>query len=248
MAGKPDGLLLRKLEDGIRQARGRPAFLGFLDESQRAELTEALTHRRGANYAFWGGFDQAERVMLGLFPDYMEPSPAAFPIEALTFTYRREDRPGHRDFLGAMMGLGVERDVIGDILIGEGRCVAFVRGEMARYFADGLRKIGRVGVKASLGAAEPLPGGHTFIEIKGAAASARLDCLAALAARTSREKAAAMVRMGLVQLNHREMLDPSARVAEGDVLSIRGRGKFIIDRLGPLTQKGRLSVQCRKYQ
>lgn len=248
MAGYADGLLLRKLEDGIRQARGRPAFLGFLDESQRGELAGALTHRHGANYLFWGGHREAERTMLGLFPDYMEPDPAAFPIEALTFTYREEDKPSHRDFLGAMMGLGVERSVIGDILIGGGRCVVFVREGMAQYFAQGLPKIGRVGVKTSLGAAEPLPGGHTFVEIKGAAASARLDCLTALMARTSREKAASMVKMGLVQLNHRETLSPSARVAEGDVLSIRGRGKFIIDRLGPLTQKGRLSVQCRKYQ
>ncbi len=248
MAGQYDSLLLRKLEDGIRKARGRPAFLGFLDESQQAELKEALTYRRDASYLFWGGHEDAERVLLGLFPDYMEPDPGAFPLEAVTFTYRKEDKPGHRDFLGAMMGLGVERSVVGDILIGQGRCVAFVKEEMASYFAGELTKIGRIGVKASLGAQEPLPGGHTFLEIKGVAASARLDCLAAVVSRTSREKAASMVAMGLVQLNHRETLSPSARVAEGDILSIRGQGKFIIDRLGPFTQKGRLSVQCRKYQ
>lgn len=243
-----DSLLLRKLEDGIRQARGRPVFLGFLDEGQQAGLAEALSRRREAGWCFWGGHEEAERAMLGLFPDYMDPGPGAFPIEAVTFTYRKEDKPGHRDFLGAMMGLGVERGVIGDILIGQGRCVAFVKEELAGYFAEGLTKIGRVGVKALVGAQEPLPGGHTFTEIRGAAASARLDCLTAIAARTSREKAGNMVAMGLVQLNHRETLSPSARVAEGDILSIRGQGKFIIDRLGPLTRSGRLSVQCRKYQ
>ncbi len=248
MAGSQQDLLLRKLEDGLRRARGRPAFLGFLDESQQAELKRALSRRREAKSLFWGGFPEAERAMLGLFPDYMEPDPAMFPIEAVTFTYRKEDSPGHRDFLGAMMGLGVERAVVGDILIEEGRCVAFVKEEMAGYFAGELTKIGRVGVKTALGAQEPLPVGHTFREIKGVAASARLDCLTAVVCRTSREKAAQMVITGLVQLNHTETLSPSARVQEGDVLSIRGEGKFIIDRLGPFTQKGRLSVQCRKYQ
>lgn len=249
MAGfHQDGLLLRKLEDGLRQARGRPVFLGFFDEAQRAELSQALARRRDAGHLFWGGYEEAERTMLGLFPDYMEPDPAAFPLEAVTFTYRRDDKPGHRDFLGAMMGLGVERSVVGDILVGQGQCVAFAKEEMAAYFAAELTKVGRIGVKASLGASDPLPVERHFVEIKGVAASNRLDCLTAIAARTSREKASTLVQMGLVQLNHRETLSPSARVEEGDVLSIRGQGKFIIDRLGPITQKGRLSVQCRKYQ
>lgn len=241
-------MLLRKLEDWLKKARGRPAFSGFLDEGQQAVLQEALRYKKEAQPLFWGGFPGAERAMLGLFPDYMDPAPGLFPICAVAFTYRKSDRPGHRDFLGAMLSLGVERSVIGDIRVGEGRSVAFVKEEMAAYFADNLQKIGRIGVKAALGAEEPLPGGPTFAEIKGVAASNRLDCLTAIAARTSREKAGAMVQAGLVQLNHRETLSPSARIEEGDVLSIRGHGKFIIDRLGPQTQKGRLSVQCRKYQ
>lgn len=248
MAGGKDELLLRKLEDGLRKARGRPAFLGFLDESQQATLKEALTYRREAAPLFWGGFPGAQRAMLGLFPDYQDPDPSAFPLGAVTFTYRPEDKPGHRDFLGAMLALGVERSVIGDIRVGEGRSVAFVKEEMAAYFADNLKKIGRIGVKTALGAEEPLPGGPTFLEIKGVAASSRLDCLTAVMARTSREKASAMVQAGLVQLNHKETLSPSARVEAGDTLSIRGQGKFILDRLGPKTQKGRLSVQGRKYQ
>ena len=239
-------LLLRKLEDALRQARHRPSFLGFLDESQAAQCREALSRRKGGGWLFWGGHEDAERVMLGFFPDYMDPDPAAFPIAAVTLTYRKEDALRHRDFLGSFMGLGVERSVVGDILVGEGRCVAFVKEEMGRYFADTITKIGRVGVKAVLGAEGPLPGGRSYQDVAGVVASARLDCLTALLTRTSREKAAGMIGLGLVQQNHRENLSPAARVAEGDVLSVRGHGRFIIDRLGPKTQKGRLSVRCRK--
>lgn len=246
--GYGSDLLLRKLEDALRQARHRPSFLGFLDERQAAQCKEALSRRRGGGWLFWGGHEDAERVMLGFFPDYMEPDPAAFPIAAVTLAYRKEDAPGHRDFLGAFMGLGIERSVVGDIRIGEGRCVAFVKEEMGRYFTDNITKIGRVGVKVSLGVEGPLPGGRTYKEVTGVVSSARLDCLTALLAHTSREKASGMIALGLVQQNHQENLSPSARVGEGDVLSVRGHGRFIIDRLGPETRKGRLSVQCRKCQ
>ena len=166
----------------------------------------------------------------------------------MTFTYRAGDKLTHRDFLGSFMALGVERDVIGDILVGEGRCVAFFRQEMAPYFLDNIRKIGRVGVKAEEGAKEPLPVRREFKELSGVVASQRLDCLVAFLCKTSREKAAGLITAGLVMRNHRESLSPSQRTEEGDVLSIRGHGKFQIDRLGPLTSKGRLSVLCRKYQ
>ena len=146
------------------------------------------------------------------------------------------------------MALGVERDVLGDILVGEGCCVAFLRREMAPYFLDNIRKIGRVGVKASLGAEGPLPVRREFQELSGVVASARLDCLVGLLCRTSREKAAGLITAGAVQRNHWETYSQGERVEEGDVLSIRKYGKFIIDQLGPLTAKGRLSVKCRKYQ
>ena len=93
-----------------------------------------------------------------------------------------------------------------------------------------------------------MPVRREFQELSGVVASARLDCLVGLLCRTSREKAAGLITAGAVQRNHRETYSQGERVEEGDVLSIRKYGKFIIDQLGPLTAKGRLSVKCRKYQ
>ena len=240
-------LLQAKLRDCLRASQRRPCFLGFLDESQAAMCQDFLKWEPGS-CLLWGGYEDAERRMAGFFPDYMEPEPAAFPIAALTLGVRQEDRPGHRDFLGAFLGLGLERDVVGDILIGEDHCVVFVREEMRRFFLDNIRKIGRVGVKITEGYEAPLPVIRTYRAISGVVASNRLDCLTALLCRTSREKAAGMVTAGLAALNHREVLDTDRRIEEGDVLSIRGHGKFIVDSLGPLTSKGRLTVKCRKYE
>lgn len=240
-------LLQAKLRDGIKLANKRPYFIGFLDEAE-ATFCEDFLRKERCDYLFWGGFDDAERCVLGIFPDYLSPESSLFPLCAITFTFRDEDKLSHRDFLGSFMGLGVERSVIGDILVENGRCVAFVRSEMQEYFLQNIRKIGRTGVKISLGAQPPLPSNHEFEDISGVIASQRIDCLVALLCRTGREKAASLITSGSVMLNHREILSVSEHVNEGDKLSVRKYGKFVIDRLGPLTSKGRLSVKCRKFK
>lgn len=241
-------LLIARMEDSLKAGRKRPSFLGFLDEAQAAFCRDYLSGRREAAPLFWGGHEDAERVILGFFPDYMEPGWEQFPITPFAMTYRKGDRLSHRDFLGSFMALGVERSVVGDILVGEGECVAFLRREMGEYFLQNIRKIGRVGVKTSLTWEGPLPGAREFQEMSGVIASERLDCLVGFACRTSREKAAGLIAAGLVSLNHREALSVSQKVKEGDLLSVRHRGRFTIDQLGPLTSKGRLVVKCRKYQ
>lgn len=244
---KEQELLAARLEDYSRLGQKRPCFLGFLDEAQAAFCEDFLS-RRGVSTLFWGGYEEAERVMLGFFPEYLEPAPQHFPIVPLSLSYRKEFTLTHRDFLGSFMALGVERDVVGDILVGEGRCVAFLREEMAEYFLQNIEKIGRVGVKASLSGEEPLPIARTFLDMSGVVASPRLDCLVAFLCRTSREKAAGLIAAGLVSVNHREALSPSSRLQEGDKVSVRRQGKFLLDQLGPTTGKGRLVVKCRKYQ
>ncbi len=240
-----DELLAARLNDLIAQSRRRPAFLGFLDEAQAAVCGDLLRKEPEGRYLFWGGYEGAERQILGMFPDYLEPAPEDFPLSPLTFTYR--DSLSHRDFLGSFMALGVERDAIGDILVGEGRCVAFVRRELECYFCQTIGKIGRAGVRVSPGAEEPLPLEREFQVMTGVVASQRLDCLVAFLCRVSREKAAELIQAGMVLHNHRETLSVSQRLNEGHLLSVRRKGRFIIDRLGPPTAKGRLSVSCRKY-
>ena len=147
MATEQD-LLAARLEDSIKLSRKRPCFLGFLDEAQAAFCQERLSRRQDVAYLSWGGHEYAERVVLGFFPDYLEPAPEFFPITPLALSYRKEDKLTHRDFLGSFMALGVERSVIGDIVVGEGQCVAFLREEMGEYFLRNIQKIGRVGGKA----------------------------------------------------------------------------------------------------
>lgn len=244
---KQDEWLAARIKEAVRRCGHRPCFVGFLDEREAALARRIAESSGTGNWCFWGGFDDSERVMFGAFPDFMEPDFSAFPLEAITVRFRSCDELTHRDFLGAFLGAGVQRGAIGDILIEQGRCVLFVREETARFLLEQIQKVGRVGVKLDSGFEEPLPVGKGFAPFQGVIASKRLDCVVAAATGQSREKAAAMITAGLVMLNHQPVESISAQVEEGCKLSVRGKGRYIIDRLGPVTKKGRLGIAGRKY-
>lgn len=86
----------------------------------------------------------------------MEPSREKFPVASLTLTFRRQDTLSHRDFLGALMALGIERETLGDILVEEGRAVLFLKEEMVSFVEQNLEKVGSTGVGIERGFAEPL--------------------------------------------------------------------------------------------
>lgn len=244
-----DSVFEARLNDCVRLAQngGRPRFLGFLDEREADAARNTMKHLCFENYMLRGGHGDPERVVFGAFPDFMEPEEAAFPIAAVTARFRRCDSLSHRDFLGALLAQGIERETLGDILVEEGRCVFFVRSEMADFILSQVKKIGRVGVSLAPGMEMPLPAAGRFEDFSAVVASARLDCIVAAAAGTSREKAAELIRAGMVMLNHTEAGSVSAPVAQGDRLSVRGKGRYLLDRLGPVTKKGRLSIAGRKY-
>lgn len=252
MTGSADtqgGLLQARIADAARLAlAGRSArFVGFLDEREARTAAKIVERENFANTMFWGGHGDAERVFFGAFPDFMEPDENAFPICALTALYRPQDRLTHRDFLGALIHSGADRTAVGDILVGEGKCVLFCREEISGFFCSQVEKIGGVGVRFSQGAQEPLPEAHRFSEFSTVVASPRLDCAVAAAAGLSREKAAALIRSKQVALNHEDVFAPDAAVREGDILSVRGKGRFVVDRIGPETKKGRICFAGRKY-
>nr|WP_317411944.1 YlmH/Sll1252 family protein [uncultured Solibaculum sp.] len=242
-----DQQLEARVLDAIRlsERRKSPCFVGFLDERQ-AVLARATARQFGcAFFLCWGGYQEAERTVFGVFPN--QPDVGDFPIEPVTLRFRKQDSLSHRDFLGSLMALGIKREVIGDILVEEGRCVLFVLREMAEYITSQVEKVGRVGVKCFLGLEGELPAGHRVEPKEGVVASSRLDCVVAFAANGSRSTAVKMIQGGLVSVNHEVCTNVSYTVKEEDKLSIRGWGRGIIAQFGPPTRKGRLHILLNKY-
>lgn len=195
----------------------------------------------------WGGYEGAKRQMLGVFPDYMEPDPAVFPIEPFTFHYRKSDQLTHRDFLGSLMGLQLKRETVGDILVSEGNCVLFVTDKVSPLVQNEVQKIGRVGVRVSAGIQVPISTEQRFQELVGTVASLRLDCVVAFFTGKSREKAGELIHSGMVFLNYREMAEKDVPVAPGDVITVRGYGKAQLSDQIKKTKKDRYLISLQKY-
>ncbi|MBP0989623.1 MAG: hypothetical protein J5874_00375 [Oscillospiraceae bacterium] len=222
-------------------------FAGFLD-GRRREIAKTVIDRKGyGRYMFYGGYDGAEREYLGIFPEYTEPDKDEFPISAVTCSYRKADMLSHRDFLGALTGLGIKRESIGDILVGEEKCVIFLSDLAAKVVENELRKVGRAGVRTESGITSELPEGEKFGEISGTVASLRIDCIVSMLIGASREKASEKIRSGCVFRNYEEVLKVSDEVSVGDVISIRGNGKYVLSESCGETKKGRIKIKVKKY-
>ncbi len=228
------------------ERRNAPVFTDFLDEEKQG-IAISVMNQYNANYMLFGGYDDAERCMLGVFPPYDEPDTEIFPMDAVTVEFRHADELNHRSVLGTLMAQGIERSCIGDILIESGRCVFFCRNTVTRALLNDISTMGGVGVNLTEGCQEPLPTAHKFKEITDTVASARLDCLVAALANVGRSEAERKITAGEVLVNSVQCKKVSHTVHEGEKITVRGEGKFIIDEIGPLTRKGRLMLSARKY-
>lgn len=241
-------LLLARVEDLAEQCRTKqyPVFLGFLDPAQHTLAADRLKYS-GLCFSFWGGYEDAERVYLGIFPGQDEDRDN-FPFACLEFAYRTEDSLGHRDFLGSLMALRIKREAVGDICVEPGRCFLFLTLPAAQVAQDELVKIGRVGVTVSRVSMGELTFTRSFLPVSGTAASLRLDGIVALLGNLSRTAAAKLITTGLVALNGVAVVNGDRQVAPGDRISIRGVGKFIYDGQDGVSRKDRLRLTFKKYQ
>ena len=222
----------------------KPKFLGFLTESEIAKAQEILK-TVGVGYEFFGGFEQADRLMLCCKPDWCEE--VFFPIVAVTATFRECDNLSHRDILGSLMGLGITRESVGDILIEKGRAVFFITEEIADFVLSELTRAGRVGIRLKVGADYPLPQLSSLVTFRETVASPRLDCVVAAILKISRARAEALVEDGFVSINSAACLKTTRLILANDKITVRGKGKFIVNSLADKTKKGRTVLEYSKY-
>ncbi len=249
--GSSDKLFAARLNDMVRQCErdGCCVYSAFLDERQCAEAAQwCLNNSGGLMYTLWGGYPDARRKILAIYPDYCEDYVIQeVPLRCLTFNFRREDKLTHRDFLGTFMGLRLKRETVGDIVADEGIAQVFVSDVAARLITSSLSKIGKTGVKITDDKPFSMNITQEFKEISGTVASLRLDCVVGLAANVSRENAARLIRSEKTDVNHFTVTSVSHEVHEGDVLSVRGSGRFVLSQINGTTKKGRIHILLKKY-
>lgn len=253
-AAGEDRLLLAKVLDRAEQAQSRniPAATDFLSPQQQM-LTLDLLRLAGipeTGYARLGGYDGAERNLFLFLPDWLDQEDAAgqSPIRCLRAAFRKEENLTHRDFLGSLMGMGIVREKLGDILVGPGSADLIVLDTVADFLLQSWDSAGRA--KLAVSEIEP---GHIHIpavkcqEVRDTVSSLRLDAVASAGFKMARGKAAELIASGRVQVNWRACTKPDKPLAAGDTVSARGFGKFELTEVGGVTKKGRTAIVLKRY-
>lgn len=238
-----------KIKDIIRlsEKHSSAKFTAFLTEEEQAELGE--NPALGFNAGYFGGYEGASRKMFGVFPDWQDFNGAEFPIDILHITKKYPKELTHRDYLGTILSLGIERNKIGDILVTQDGAYIFAGKSVSGHILSQVEKIANCGVKTELADLNDVEvPEQEYDDLFKVIASMRLDAVVSAITNSSRNTALSMIRGAKVSINHKEVCEGSKGVVVGDIISVRGFGRFMIYAEGGRTGSGRLHVHIKKYR
>lgn len=250
-----DRLLLSKLADKSIKAEGTSCatWSAFLDPRQQNLVESAFGSAlsdSAMTIRFEGGYEGAERTIAGFLPEVDWDLDDEAPLCLLDIEKSGAGFAGdlsHRDYLGALMGLGVKREMIGDILVSNSGAKVIVMADMAKFILTQLDKVGSdqvVVTESDFGALEEQE--RKTKEIHGTVMSLRLDAVAAIAFSVSRTRMADWIKAEKVILNWEIQISPAKVLKEGDILSIRGKGRAVLESLGGISRKGRTGIVIKR--
>lgn len=244
---KDEKLLLAAAKDKARQRDNKNILThtGFLSMAEQAALERS--HPDGV---FYGGFEDAERRMLVFLPDWLEEVPQEDgPVCVLRVLIPKgAPKLTHRDYLGSLLALGVERTVIGDILVRGGGADILVDADMADYLAQHYVQAGKAALHCeTLPATQLIQAPYEVREIRDTVASLRLDSLVASMFSLSRGYAQEAIRQGLVSVNNLQTLKSDRFLEEGDKVSLRGKGKAVLTQVGGKSRKDRDCIVFQRF-
>ena len=244
-------LLVRRAYDKLELSEKRytEESTGFLNELEQDILLREFDSFDSGRVVFSGGYEGAERRMLIFVPEYAELDESEL-ICAIRCSYYKEYELTHRDFLGALMGLGIERETVGDIIVSKKELFADIvlKREMLQYVLDTFSSAGR----ASLNVKEiPLSELNDHVKetvvTTETVASPRFDAIVSCGFGISRDNASALIKSGRVFLDRRLVNAPDKTVTDGAIINSQGMGKFKVYITENVSKKGRIFIKIEKY-
>lgn len=221
---------------------------GFLDP-YGCEIAETIAaNYPGLQVVFEGGYQGAERQRAAFVHEDFFGKPS-FDIAALRANWNPQYyHISHRDVLGALLGTGIDRGIVGDILLKSDHAKLIVDAKMLEYVRQNFRAIASATIdleESTLGDIEPRE--ERCKEIRATVASLRVDSVAAAGFGSSRSKMADDIAADKVKVNWQSIRSASHTVKEGDLISMRGRGRVEVAEVGGLTKKGRTGILLKRY-
>lgn len=231
--------------------QGIYTFTGFLGLSEQDTFWQEESNLRHAGYMLYGGCENTDRVVIRFGnPEelgYEVPHPIVC-VHIRPLQQKFADDLSHRDFLGALMNLGIERSTIGDIKVGEKQAYLFCLDSIAEFICENLEKIRHTNVKCTVTQDfRCIPEEEPEV-VNVQVQSLRADALLAKTYNMSREKSLEMFRAGKVYVNGRLCENNSRMIKVGETINARGFGKFTLMGEPRETRKGKLAAQVAVYR
>jgi RNA-binding protein YlmH len=220
----------------------------FLDPHGFSMAETVAAHYSEVRLEAFGGYEGAERTKAAFVqPDFS--GQISYNIAVLAVAWdKRFTQLSHRDVLGAVLGAGLDRGVIGDIVMNSDGCFILIDKAITDFLLSALTQIGTTSVAVSEVALDQIPPKEEKLkEIRTTAASLRLDVIAAAGFGTSRTRMADDIVANKVKLNWQEARKTDQAVKAGDIISMRGRGRLEVSEILGTTKKGRLSLLLKRY-
>lgn len=245
-----DKLLLARILDKYEQMerRGIPTATVFLSQREQL-LAQTLLNTAGirTGYRFDGGYEDAERKLLLFLPDWAEDGPEEIAFIRAAF-HGNDNSLTHRDILGSLMGLGITRETVGDILVSHHSADVIASPKVAEFLLRDWDSAGRVRLSVSAVAREELLCPKVSVkEVSDTVSSLRLDAVVSAAFSMSRGKAADLIAAGKVSLDHTPCIKCDKTVGEGSTISARGFGKAVVRECSRVSKKGRIILVMDRY-
>lgn len=231
----------------------RPVFTEFLTLYENSMILSKRDKLAPVSIRSWGGYEEAERRLLCFSPEDVCPDREDFPLACIHIrpkSRKFSDDLSHRDFLGAVLNLGIDRNRTGDILVKENDAWMFCDVEIAEFIKDHLERVRHTAIICEVVMPDRVPP-ETFRPkvqiVKGFVSSLRLDAVIAVAFHSSRSSIAEYIRAEKVFINGRLTAENSTKIQENDLISVRGMGKFRYIGTEGESKKGRLAVRIERY-
>jgi len=223
-------------------------FTDFLDPIKVKIVLEISKSNADISIGLYGVFEEAERQMAAVFPEWDRVEPREYPIVIFRITDKGWGKTlNHRDYLGALLGIGIKREKVGDLVVRDGSCLAAVHQDIAGFIETTLERTGRSKVKIERIDTADLELKPEFKEKRITVASPRLDGIVGEALNLSRAKSAGLINTEKVKVNWEVCTRTDITLQEGDIISVRGEGKFKVQELAGVTKKGRSVMIVKKY-
>lgn len=250
MVSKEEQIFCKRLQEFSKLAyyNNQVCYTDFLNLNEMNLFYQEKRKLFHCSIDKWGGYEGAECCILCFQNEEYYESPK-FPIsciQILPVSQKFSDTLTHRDFLGAILNLGIERNKIGDIFIKQNQGYLFCKELIAEFIIKELEKVKHTIVTCSI-YQEEIKITPDWEQIHGTVAALRLDSLIALAFQTSRNSLRTLPAQKKVFINGKMTESNGNVLKEGDIVSVRGFGKFIFKEVSHQTKKGRYAVTILKY-